>query len=152
MAKAIYFDTKNTRIVSTAAKNVSVRFKKLTTKQKKFHAEHPDAKYAEIMSCEITDAPELSLEDYKKERLSILSAMSIDRSEELIPAYRLRNLISGVYDETTDPKSSELLGEIKRVDSALRDEYYRLKSEMDAAESVEDVDGVFNGNKFFNIG
>lgn len=145
-----YFDTKRLRIISTR-QNPSGRFLKLTTKQKTFLSESPEASYFEVMNCAISVAPEINLDQYKAEKIAMLSQMSLSRSEELIPSYRVRNLVSGVYSEFTTPAASSVRLEIQRVDGLLRNEFYRLKGEIEAAETVQDVDGIINGNKFGKV-
>lgn len=145
-----YFDTKRRRIISTR-QNPSGRFLKLTTKQKTFLSKNPEASYFEVMNCAISVAPEINLDQYKAEKIAMLSQMSLSRSEELIPSYRVRNLISGVYSEFTTPTASSVRLEIQRVDTALRNEFYRLKSAVEAAETVQGVDEIVGANKFGEI-
>jgi len=86
-----------------------------------------------------TIAENLALE--KNRKIGELSAHSMDINQELASwnLYRAANIATGVYDEATT--ASYILAYKTRT-TELRTEFYRLKTLIEACETVEAIDNI----------
>lgn len=80
------------------------------------------------------------LEEYKLEKINTVSEMSLKKRQALIPDYKLLNASVGVYEEIT--KLS-----LKNTIQEFREEFYRLKYEIEIADSKTKINNlILNAN------
>jgi hypothetical protein len=76
--------------------------------------------------------PVLTLEETKEQTIARFSRESFSVRMSIYPDYKLTNAALGVYGETERESAAQLV-------QAYRDEFYRLKGLVDAAETVDAV-------------
>ncbi len=153
MNKVLYFDVTRKQIIKSGISNIPANlFVPLSADQIDFYTNHPEASYAEILNMELrnTSAPDIS--EIKLQAIERLSMMSQARMSEIIPDYKVFNVISGVYDSQTTPTATEVLSEYKRIGEMLRNDFYRLKGLIQAANTIEEIREIEMSNNFNTIG
>lgn len=75
------------------------------------------------------------LEDVKEGAIEHYSALAFGRRAELIPEYKLQNAALGVYEES-------VVAQYRDTVKAFRDEFYRIKGEIEKAKKVEDIERI----------
>jgi hypothetical protein len=109
---------------------------------------HPTASYLEVKNMQLYVPPVPAIEEYRAQKTAQLSALSLQRYNELCPDYKLKNALTGVYDEIL---SEEILTEYRRISEALRNEFYRVSGLINTAGSTSEVDACFAENQFNTI-
>lgn len=74
----------------------------------------------------------IDLAEYKRRKLEEFSELSFELREEIIPEYQLVNSALGIYDP-------EKTNQIKKTVQAFREEYYRLKRQIEEAKDLLQV-------------
>jgi len=117
-------------------------FTKLTAKQITFYKANPTASLREIKNCALNV---VSLEDYKAQKIAELSQLSIDISYTLLTREQRENLDCGLPDL---PYTQE-----QRITLNLncRNEFYLVKTLIEEATTIQEVDNAFNSNNYSNI-
>jgi hypothetical protein len=77
----------------------------------------------------------LKLEDVKKRAIDYHSALAFSKRRELIPDYKLENAALGIYEEG-------VVGDLRATVKAFRDEFYRIKTEIEKSKTADDVEAV----------
>ena len=91
-----YFDTIRKKIVS-AGENMPDFYIALSQAQENFLADNPQASYWEVENLKLNNRV-LSIEEYRAARITELSALSLQKNNELCPDYKLKNALIAVYD------------------------------------------------------
>jgi len=117
-------------------------FTKLTAKQVTFYKANPTASLQEIKNCALNV---VNLEDYKVKKIEELSQLSIDTGYTLLTREQRENLDCGLPDL---PYTQE-----QRIALNLncRNEFYRVKTLILEATTIEGVDFAFNSNNYNQI-
>lgn len=90
----------------------------------------------------------IDLEEYKLNRIKDLSALSLSVGEIIAPTYMFNNcLLSKDMEELGEipiyKNWRDVLNEYKNKRIALRNEFYRLKTVVENANSQEEIDKLF---------
>lgn len=101
----------------------------------------------------INTVNQFNLDTYKFEKIQELSYLSLSVGEVVAPTYKFHNcLLSKEMEENAEtPIYSNwrvIMEEFKNKRIALRNEFYRLKSIIEQAETKEAVDAIFIENVF----
>ena len=96
---------------------------------------------------------QFNLETYKIEKIQELSYLSLSVGEVVAPTYKFYNcLLSKEMEENgEDPIYTDwkvAMNEFKSKRVALRNEFYRLKSIVENAETKDEIDQLFTPNVF----
>lgn len=105
---------------------------KLTQEQGFFYKAHPKASISEILAMQLDPVYEPTLEALKLQQIDNFSRMAFDLRDAIYPDYKLVNTSLGLYDQATTNK-------IVACVKAFRDEFYRLKSLIEVANSKEEL-------------
>jgi hypothetical protein len=123
-------------------------FDALTDKQINFYLsckeEGYNATLDEILNAEKKAPVVPSLADYKAQKITEMSWLSLSIAERRYPEYKKINALFGLYTEQD-------VEEIKVYSEAMRSEFYRLKLLIEAAESKDAVDDIVATAKFEEI-
>ena len=123
-------------------------FTALTEQQIDFYLSCKDEGYSatldEILKAAKNEVVEPSLADYKAQKLSEMSWLSLSVADRKYPEYKKINALFGLYDE-------QQVEEIKMYSEAMRNEFYRLKALIEVAGSKDAVNDIVAGAKFEEI-
>lgn len=75
----------------------------------------------------------ISIEQVKKDAISRISAIAFEKRQELIPDYKLANSAIDIYEDKT-------LESYKATIQAFREEYYRLKTAIENANTIDEIE------------
>lgn len=102
--------------------------------------------------------PLFDLDNFKIMKLSDMSNLSLMIKEQKYPYYRYQNSMSSlnmimrgeepIYSQQT---AADIIQEYDHKFKAFRDEFYRLKSLVEVAEGVEEIDEICFNNQFDTI-
>ncbi|HEX3045703.1 MAG TPA: hypothetical protein VHY08_13180 [Bacillota bacterium] len=84
---------------------------------------------------EMVDKGLIDFNEYKKRKTDDFSNLSFKLREDLIPTYKLVNVGLGMYSEAET-------NSIKATTQAFRDEFYRLKTQIEGATTVDEVKAI----------
>lgn len=97
--------------------------------------------------------PIFDIDFYKESKISEMSTLSLEVAKTLVPDYKVNNcVISKISEEMgstpiyTDWR--ERIIDLKLKSIYLRDEFYRLKSLIEHAETKEQIDNIVSSNKY----
>lgn len=117
-------------------------FEQFTPEMEAFYTLNPTASIQEIRNCLLTV---IDLEEYKLQKIEELSNLSITTSYSLLTLEQRENLDCNLLDlPYTQTQRTNL-------NTACRTEYYRVKTLIEIATTVEEVDLAFNSNNYSNI-
>ena len=103
-----------------------------------------------LSSQERIDAGEITLGNYKEQKIEEMSNLSFEKRRVLLPDYKLTNAAlkdefdNSIYDKTT-------INIIFNTVEAFRDEYYRLHDAIELADSVESIDEIIANEHYPTI-
>ena len=117
-------------------------FTELTGEQKTFYLTNPTASIQEIKNCALNV---VSLEDYKAQKIEELSQLSKDTSYKLLTIEQRENL------DCELPNLPYTQEQRIALNLNCRNEFYRVKTLILEATTIEGVDFAFNSNNYFNI-
>lgn len=106
----------------------------LTQSQAAFY-EMYNCSVAEVLAMQLNPVYELTLEQAKVQKLAILSQEAFNIRSTSLPEYKLVNAALGIYDAQT-------VASIQQTVIAFRDEFYRLKTLVDEAETIGDINAI----------
>jgi hypothetical protein len=98
----------------------------------------------EVLNVSKNEPVRPSLEEYKAQKITEMSWLSLSAADKKYPEYKKVNALLGLYTE-------QEVEEIKSYSTAMRNEFYRLKGLIEAAVDTSDVDAVVATAKFEEI-
>ena len=101
----------------------------------------------------IVNVNEFNLDTYKVEKIQELNYLSLSVGEVVAPTYKFHNsLLSKEMEEAGEnpiyPDWRAVMNEYKCKRIALRNEFYRLKSVVESANTKKEIDSLFTINIF----
>lgn len=108
---------------------------KLTQEQGLFYQAHTNASIGEILAMELNPTYYPTLEALKLQQIDRFSRMAFEMRDSIYPDYKLVNTSLGLYDQAT---TNKIVATVK----AFRDEFYRLKSLIEVANSEEELNAI----------
>ena len=77
----------------------------------------------------------VSIEEIKEELHDYFSSLSFEMRRQLIPDYKLENVAIGVYNK-------DISQSYRKTIEAFRQEFYRLKEQIEKAKTIEEVEAI----------
>lgn len=118
-------------------------YQKLTENQTQFYEQHPNASIGEIINCTLIS---VSIPDYKKEKIQEIGYLSLSCFNKKYPPYIRENIVLGVYAEVEGKPSIQ---EVSEYGQTLRNEYYRLSTAIESANTKEEIDQIVLNSKYY---
>lgn len=129
---------------------INGNYTELTAEQAAFYKANPTASVAEVQACELiaAETTAIDLGTYKAAKVKALSEKSLATLGEHVSEYQLVNARLSLEAEGeskiySDEVSRSYIETYLHVGGVCRSMYYAAKGAIEAAESVADVDGIY---------
>ncbi len=124
-------------------------FKPFTAEQLAFYKAHPHATPLQIKNMKMPEIASFDLTLYKKEKLSILSEISLYTLHRFVEEYQFNNAVRSMAKGGTDTfyslrEAEEILETYDRIGWVCRTKFYETKKQINEATAKEQVDEIID--------
>ena len=120
--------------------NELYNYQKLTQEQADFYELHK-CSIQEVLNLALNPIYEPSLQELKEQKILEYSELAFEIRREYLADYKIDNAALGIYDATETSR-------IKMIITLFRNEFYRLKSLIEQAISIDELNSIehnYNG-------
>jgi len=89
----------------------------------------------EITAQEMFEQGLITLETYKQQTVAGFSTQALEQRNTILPDYKIQNAMLGIYDD-------KKIQDYKKIIESFRDEFYRLKEQIEKCETITAIDKV----------